>query len=230
MHGACLGTASQHTAKCTDTFEQLINPSVADEVPAVSSSAEEIQRPDDGAAPAQNQQQTTEHSTELPVQQAAGTKREEWRTDQHLRQQRDLTHRLPALSQISPQRDIQMSEEQTPDSAMEINALCEEQIKSARPGGTLRQGWRVLRPPHWRDPGSRRDDSGNQSRTRTDAGVRGCSSGNAAQRNQLARRSSASRCFTRPMVTKYDRELWPDSMLMECLHLNTMQARCRHGL
>ena len=91
---ACLGTASQHTAKCTDTFEQLINPSVADEVPAVSSSAEEIQRPDDGAAPAQNQQQTTEHSSELPVQQAAGTKREEWRTDQHFRQQRDLTHRL----------------------------------------------------------------------------------------------------------------------------------------
>ena len=98
--------------------------------------------------------------------------------------------------------------------------------QSARPGSILRQGWRVLRPQDWRDPGSRRDDSRNQSRTRTD----GCSNGNAAQRNQLARRSSAPRCFTRPKVTKYDRELWPDSMLMECLHLNTMQARRRHGL
>ena len=30
---ACLGTGSQHTAKCRDRFEQLINPSVTDEVP-----------------------------------------------------------------------------------------------------------------------------------------------------------------------------------------------------
>ena len=124
---ACLGTASQHTAKCRDRFEQLTNPSVTDEVPAVSSSAEEIQRPDSGAAPVQNQQQTTEHSTELPVQQATGMKR--GMEDRSAPPSAKRSHTPPpALSQISPQPDIQMSEEQTPDSAMEINALCEEQI------------------------------------------------------------------------------------------------------
>ena len=124
---ACQGTASQHTAKCRDRLEQLTNPSVTDEVPAVSRSAEEIQRPDSGAAPLQNQQQTTEHSTELPVQQATGMKR--GMEDRSAPPSAKRSHTPPpSLSQISPQPDIQMSEEQTPDSAMEINALCEEQI------------------------------------------------------------------------------------------------------
>ena len=75
----------------------------------------------------QNQQQTTEHSTELPVQQAAGMKR--GMEDRSAPPSAKRSHTPPpALSQISPQPDIQMSEEQTPGSAVEINALCEEQI------------------------------------------------------------------------------------------------------
>ena len=34
----------------------------------------------------------------------------------------------PVPSQISPQPDVEMSEKRVPDDAMEINALCEEQV------------------------------------------------------------------------------------------------------
>ena len=95
---------------------------------AVSSSAEKIQRPDVAAQHQRrisNRRQNT--PTELPVQQAAGTKR--GMEDRSAPPSAKRAHTPPpALSQVSPQPDIQMSEEQTPDSAMEINALCEEQI------------------------------------------------------------------------------------------------------
>ena len=38
---ACLGIASQHTAKCRERFEKLINPNATDVIPAVPTITEE---------------------------------------------------------------------------------------------------------------------------------------------------------------------------------------------
>ena len=124
---ACLGTASQHTAKCRERFERMINPSATEEVPATPSPADEIQQPDGGAAPMQQQQQAIESSTGLFVQQASGTKR--GMEDGPAPPSAKRSHTPPPVpSQISPQPDVEMSERRVPDDAMEINALCEEQV------------------------------------------------------------------------------------------------------
>ena len=62
-----------------------------------------------------------------PVQPASGTKR--GMEDSSAPSSAKRAHTPPpALSQIPPQPDVEMSAAPVPDDAMEVNALCEEQI------------------------------------------------------------------------------------------------------
>ena len=57
---ACLGVASQHAAKCRERFGQLINPSVSEGNPMVSSAATSLQPAGDDTST--KQQRTTQRS------------------------------------------------------------------------------------------------------------------------------------------------------------------------
>ena len=76
----------------------------------------------------QQKQQPTGQSVEQVVQQAASTK--SGMADSSVLPSAKRSHTPPPIpSQISPQQDAQMNEKQAPDDAMEINALCDEEIR-----------------------------------------------------------------------------------------------------
>ena len=89
---ACSGIASQHTAKCRERFEKLINPNATDPIPGGPTITEDDQQPAGSAAPAEQQQQAAQLGTSpcSPLQ----ARREPWRTVQRHRQRRELTRDL----------------------------------------------------------------------------------------------------------------------------------------
>ena len=122
-----LGNCFAAHSKVSGEVRAADKPSNTVEVPAAPSAAEEIQKPVGSAVPAHQQQQPTGQSVESVMQQAAGTKR--GMEDSSALPSARRSHTPPPIpSQISPQPDAQMNEKQAPDDAMEINALCEEQI------------------------------------------------------------------------------------------------------
>ena len=107
--------ASQHTAKCRERFELLINPSVSEAIPIVSSAATSHQ-PASGLV-STKQQCAAQPSTEQSARSGAGTKRSAEADLVRLSAKRAHTP-PPALSQILPQPDVEMSP----------NALCEQRV------------------------------------------------------------------------------------------------------
>ena len=121
-------------------FATHSNPHATEVIPAVPTITEDDQQPAGSAASAEQQPQAAQPGTGRPAQAASGTKREAWRTFQRHRQQRELTRHLPRCLRSWLQPDVEMSAAAVPDDAIEVNALCEEQIDQPD-GGVLRQSW-----------------------------------------------------------------------------------------
>ena len=139
---ACLRIASQHTAKCRERFERLINPSAAD--------SQGVQRRINSLMAVQHQWSSCSRRHTPPWDSLCGqlqARSEAWRTVRRLRQQRGLTHTPPPPAlphQVPPQPEVEMSAVPVPDDAMEVNALCEERVSQPDLEAFFRQGWRVL--------------------------------------------------------------------------------------
>ena len=124
---ACLGVSSQHTTKCRERFERLINPTATDVIPAIPSTVEDPS-PAGGAASAE-QQHATQPDTSKHVRQTVGMKRGAEDNPSSSSAKRAHTPPLP-LSQILPQPDVEMGTVPVPvpEDAVEVNALCEEPV------------------------------------------------------------------------------------------------------
>ena len=67
---ACLGVSSQHTTKCRERFERLINPNATDVIPAIPSAVEDPSPAGGGASV--DQQHATQPDTSKHVRQTVG--------------------------------------------------------------------------------------------------------------------------------------------------------------
>ena len=126
---ACLGVSSQHTMKCRERFERLINSNATDVIPAISSAVEDPSLADSGASA--EQQRATQSDTSKHVHQTVGMKR--GAEDNPTSSSRKRAHTPPPpLSQILPQPDVEMETVPVPvpvpEDAMEVDALCEEPV------------------------------------------------------------------------------------------------------
>ena len=70
---ACLGVSSQHTTKCRERFERLINPNATDVIPAIPSAVEDPSPAGDAAST--EQRHATQPDTSKHVHQTVGMKR-----------------------------------------------------------------------------------------------------------------------------------------------------------
>ena len=120
---ACLGVSSQHTTKCRERFEQLINPNATDVIPAIPSAVEDPSLAG-GAASAEQQ-----HATQPDTSKRQGVGMKRGAEDNPMSSSAKRAHTpAPPLSQILPQPDVEMETVRVPvpEDAMEVNALCEE--------------------------------------------------------------------------------------------------------
>ena len=67
---ACLGASSQHTTKCRERFERLINPNATDVIPVIPSAVEDPKLA--GGGTSMEQQHATQPDTTQHVRQTVG--------------------------------------------------------------------------------------------------------------------------------------------------------------
>ena len=137
----------------------------------------------------------------------------------------------PPLSQILPQPDVEMATVPmpVPEDAMEVDALCEESVDpsdmakrfSVQPVSSMITPLREILDRDATIAGIRAEPTQMQL-----FGVFAWK--RTSPRNHPVRKSSARRCSTKPMDTKFGQELWHESTLMQCLHLSTTPALHPH--
>ena len=99
---ACLGVSSQHTTKCRERFERLINPNATDVIPAIWNGVGDLSPAGDETS--LKQQHATQPDTAQHVRQTAGMKR--GAEDNPMSSSTKIAHTPPPpLSQI-PQNQV----------------------------------------------------------------------------------------------------------------------------